>query len=295
MKILVTGSEGNIGSRLVPYLESNGEEVWSLDIKQKYDPKYILCDINNLSRLYQTDITPDVVIHLAAMVSRVTCEDSPELTIQTNVAGTNNIIQYCKHVGAKLIYFSTSEIYGNTFGVLHEDRQEIRPNNLYGQSKWIGEQLVRYERTNGLKATIVRPFMFYDENETFGTNRSAMIRFAESLVKGEKITVHKDSNRSWMHISDAVKVITEICYRDIDTINIGNPEVIKTSELAKHMCLLLSLDYDKYVEEIGLPDKMTLRKEPGLALQESLGMPTLMGIRTGIALVLQKVQQRLDK
>lgn len=49
MKILVTGSEGNIGSELVPYLISKGHDVLCLDIVQKYRPNYILCDILNLT------------------------------------------------------------------------------------------------------------------------------------------------------------------------------------------------------------------------------------------------------
>lgn len=68
-----------------------------------------------------------------------------------------------------------------------------QPNNRYGLSKLLGEQLVGYEvRTNGLRAVSLRPFMGYDEDEEFGAHRSAMIRFAYGLATGQPIEVHRD-------------------------------------------------------------------------------------------------------
>ena len=83
-----------------------------------------------------------------------------------------------------------------------------RPNNRYGLSKLLGEQLVEYEvRTHGLEAVVLRPFMMYDENEDLGDHRSAMIRFSSELALGRPIEVHRGSGRSWLHVTDAVRAI----------------------------------------------------------------------------------------
>ena len=274
MKILVTGSEGNIGSKLVPFLKKMNHTVYCVDIKQKYDDDYILSDITNpidLLEIFNT-FKPDVVFHLAAMVSRITCEKSPSLCVHTNITGTNNIIQLCKTFKSKLIYFSTSEIYGNIGGLLSENRSDIKPNNLYGLTKYLGEKLVEYEvENNQLDCIVVRPFMFYDEEETMGVHRSAMIRFAESLLKNKKIIVHKGSKRSWMHISDAVIILEKLIHvNDFHILNIGNEDVINMEVLAEKMCNYLGLEYNEYVEESELPSKMTLTKYPDTNKQYEL-------------------------
>jgi len=289
MKILVIGSEGNIGSKLVPYLRECGHKVFKADIIQGVGNDYSVIDINNPGELYNLKFKPEIVFNLAAMVSRVTCEDSPGLTIQTNLAGAYNVIQYCKKVGAKLISFSTSEVYGNIGGLLSEDR-ECEPNNIYGLSKLLGENLVKYEVSQGLKAVIVRPFMIYDEDETRGEHRSAMIRFAESLTNKKKIIVHDGAQRSWLHISDTVRILEKLIYTDFCIVNIGHPEVVDIKWIAFRMCALLGLHDVDYIIEKDLPYKMTLTKTPDIEKQTKLtGIIPKVNIDEGINLVLKNV------
>lgn len=289
MKILVIGSEGNIGKKLVPYLRKT-HRVHRADIVQGYGSDYTVVDINgiDLVNVFQR-FKPDIVYNLAAMVSRITCENSPGITIQTNLAGANNVIQLCKTFWAKLISFSTSEVYGNIGGVLSEDR-ECKPNNIYGLSKLLGEEIIKYEVLKGLKAVIVRPFMFYDEDETRGEHRSAMIRFAENLSKKNKIVVHSDSQRSWMHISDAVKILEKLMYADFNIVNIAHPEVVDIKYIARKMCEVLEINYNDYVEEKELPYRMTLTKIPDINKQTELtGIIPKVGIDEGIIKVLENV------
>jgi nucleoside-diphosphate-sugar epimerase len=297
MKILVTGSEGNIGKVLVPYLKYKEHDVFCIDIQQKFEDGYRTVDINNgadiISAFYE--FRPDVVFHMAAMVSRVTCEYSPVTTIKTNVCGTENVIQLCKQVGAKLIFFSTSEVYGDIGGTLSEGRTDLKPNNIYGLSKLMSEQLVTYEVVNGLKAIIVRPFMFYHEDETFGNHRSAIIRFVVSLMKHQKITVHKGTYRSWMHLDDAVVVLEKLCYIDnFVTINVGCPELHSMSDIARSICTRLNLKYEDYVIETELPEKMTLTKVSNFTIQKILTRHSCMiSLDEGIDRVIKKVREKL--
>lgn len=289
-RILLIGSEGNIGSKLAPYLRSQGHEVYRSDQIQNYAEDYTVANILSpidLLRVFE-EFEPEVVYLLAAMVSRVTCEDSPGLTIDTNLSGLNNVIQLCKNYNSRLVYFSTSEVYGNIGGKLSEDR-ECQPNNIYGLTKYLGEKLVNYFMQD---AIIVRPFMFYDEDETRGDHRSAMIRFCWHLLQKEQITVHKGSRRSWMHISDAVKVLEKLLYTEgPQTVNIGHNDLIKTEALARMICAKLNLKYQDYVIEEQLPGRMTLDKQPDISRQIRLtGIYPEIDIKTGIDLVLKKLR-----
>ena len=153
-KALVVGSEGNIGAPLVRHLRAEGYDVLESDIRPGWRDRFIMADINHpIDLLPAFDWGPEVVFLLSAMVSRVTCEQASSLAIATNLGGINNVLQLCKRVGARLVFFSTSEVYGPDCDPMDDAASTPRPNNRYGLSKLLGEQLVEYEvRTHGLGA-----------------------------------------------------------------------------------------------------------------------------------------------
>jgi nucleoside-diphosphate-sugar epimerase len=122
-----------------------------------------------------------------------------------------------------------------------------------------------------------------------------MIRFAEGLLNGEKITVHKTSKRSWMHMDDAVVALERLVYLDRHhVINLGHPNVVETEYIAKYMCGKLGIEFDKHVDLVGLPRRMTLVKIPDLTKQNQLlGFEPKISIEEGIERVLAKVKSRL--
>lgn len=293
MRILITGSEGNIGVHLVRQLREDGHEVLRADLLPGWHDDYMQTNIvfpNDLLPAFQK-FKPQVVFHLAAMVSRITCENSPHMAVDTNLSGTNNIAQMCKIFGAKMIYFSTSEVYGNIRGEQREDMPNLQPTNRYGLTKYLGEKLLEYEhREYGLDAIILRPFMFYHEDETRGSHRSAMIRFAEGLTRGERITVHQHSKRGWLHMDDAVRAIAQTANLEgYHIINIGHPDVVETEWLARYMGDLLGITIEDYWDLIPLPDRMTLEKYPSLDNQRTLlNFEPRIDIRDGIQRVLRQ-------
>ena len=272
MKILVIGSEGNIGIPLVKYLRQCGHTVYRSDIKPLWAKDYFQTDIVSPMDLIPAVLKtkPEVIYNLAAMVSRVTCELAPHMAINRNLGGTNNIIQVAHLADAKLIAFSTSEVYGNQPGIQSEDITEMMPNNRYALSKLLSEELVSYEvRYNNLKAVILRPFMFYHEDETLGSHRSAMIRFAEELYLNHRIQIHKNAKRSWLHMDDAVVAMERAAHLDeFVIINIAHPHVRPIEDVARLFCELYGRDYKKLVEEVPLPPQMTLEKIPDTRRQE---------------------------
>jgi nucleoside-diphosphate-sugar epimerase len=236
VKALVIGSEGNIGVPLVKHLRANGYQVLETDIRPAWRGDYLMADMNfPVDLLPAFDWKPDVVFMLSAMVSRVTCEQASSLAISTNLSGINNVLQLCKRVNAMTVFFSTSEVYGPECELMDEAISNPRPNNRYGLSKLLGEQLVEYEvRTHGLRAVSLRPFMMYDEEEDLGDHRSAMIRFATNLALGRPIEVHQGSARGWLHVSDAVRAIEAAAHvKDYSVINIGHPEILSIAEMAE--------------------------------------------------------------
>lgn len=297
MRVLITGSEGNIGRRLTPYLKSRGHDVFRFDIKQGFASDYLTGNICNSYELYRVFeiFSPDVVYHMAAMVSRVTCEAAPSLTVDVNLNGTGNVIQMCREFKTKMIYFSTSEVYGNKGGELLEE-EPCMPNNFYGLTKYLGEKLIEYFLKDGLRAVTVRPFMFYDENEDRGDHRSAMIRFVKDLAEERPITVHKGAMRSWMHIDDAVIALERTMYvENYEIINIGHPNVISVEELADIILLRLGKSRE-LIRITDLPDKMTLTKYPNLRRQsEILKIIPQISVTEGINRVINAFKGASDK
>lgn len=294
-KALVTGSRGNIGKPLVKYLRSLDYEVIETDIKPDWRENYVMADIRNISDLMSAFAwKPDVVFHLGGMVSRVTCEQASSLAIDVNLVGTQNILDLTKQAGARIVYFSTSEVYGPSMEVMSEESQP-KPNNRYGMSKFISESLVEYEvKQYGLKAIILRPFMMYDEDEDFGDHRSAMIRFAKNLALSQPIEVHSGSARGWLHFSDAVRLIEAAAHiDDYAVINIGSPDIRPISELAE-----MIRDYygvsKGLVKVIKIPERMTLSKRPTLERQRKiLNVTPKVELEEGVIKVCSRVKERL--
>lgn len=295
-KALVLGSEGNIGAPLVRHLRGAGVEVLESDIKPGWREGFLMADINHpVDLLPAFDWQPDVVFLLSAMVSRVTCEQASSLAIATNLGGINNVLQLAKRAGSRVVFFSTSEVYGPECDPMDERLSDPKPNNRYGLSKLLGEQLVEYEvRTHGLKACALRPFMMYDENEDLGDHRSAMIRFATDLALGRRIHVHRGSMRSWLHVSDAVRAIEAAAAIDqYSVINIGHPDVMPIETLAEMIRSTLGADRS-LVTINDLPKRMTLVKRPMLErMQQLLGVTPKVGVEEGVRLVCARVQERL--
>jgi nucleoside-diphosphate-sugar epimerase len=296
MRALVIGSEGNIGKPLVAYLRARGWEVLAADIKPGWRADYLQVDINQPADLMAAlPFKPDVVFALAAVVSRVTCEQAASLAATTNLAGLTNMILLAQAADARLVYFSTSEVYGPDAEAMDEATTPPRPNNRYGLTKLLGESLVEYQVVqHGLKAVTLRPFMIYDENEDFGDHRSAMIRFASDLARGRPVQVHAGSSRGWLHIQDAVRAIEAAGRLERYTVvNIGSDEITPISDLAE----MIRVRFDaprELVQVTPLPSRMTGVKRPSLErMRTLLGCTPEVSLQEGVARVCDRVAARL--
>lgn len=284
-KALVIGSEGNIGSPLAAHLRSVGYEVLESDVRPGWRDNYVMADITHpVDLLPAFEWKPDVVFLLAATVGRMTCEQAAGLSVTTNIAGVNNVLQLCRRAGSRCVFFSSSEVYGPECDLMDDAASMPRPANRYALSKWMGEQLVEYEvRYNGLRAVIVRPCMLYSEDEDVGDHRSAMIRFASHLARGQQIEVHRGSARSWLHVADAVQAFEAAGRLDeYAVINVGHPDLIPTADLAEMIRAALNAA-PELIQTKELPPQMTLIKRCTLERQQTLlGFEPTISIAEGV-------------
>jgi nucleoside-diphosphate-sugar epimerase len=297
MRALVIGSEGNIGKPLVKHLRAKGWTVLESDHKPAWRKDYVMCDINHPIDLVGAALKfkPDIVFALAAMVSRVTCEQAGTLAVAANMVGLQNMIEIAKLTTSRFVYFSTSEVYGPDVDVMAEDGP-AKPNNRYGLTKLLGESLVEHDvKHHGLNAITLRPFMMYDEEEDLGDHRSAMIRFAYNLAIGRPIEVHEGSARAWFHVSDAVAAITAAAlYKGpYMAVNIGAPDVIPIANLAEMIRARLGAP-KSLVKTVPFPGMMTPVKRPTLErMMKTLGVTPKVSVEEGVDRLCKRIVERI--
>lgn len=137
MKVLVTGATGQLGWDVVKELKKRGIECRGTGSKD--------LDITDRHAVMQYIGTyrPDAVIHCAAYTAVDRAEDEPEICRKVNADGTSYIAEACKMVDAKMIYISTDYVFGDDGDKPHEVDDPPHPLNVYGQTKWEGEEVVR--------------------------------------------------------------------------------------------------------------------------------------------------------
>lgn len=142
-KILITGGRGFIGTNLTHEFRSRGHDVWTCDILQGDDEKHFKADV---APYRQRDSilaghSFDYVYHLTAEFGRWNGEDFYETLRRSNVIGTKNLIRLQEKQRFRIIFFSSSEVYGDYGGVIKEevmDTREIQQLNGHTVTRWAG-------------------------------------------------------------------------------------------------------------------------------------------------------------
>jgi dTDP-glucose 4,6-dehydratase len=216
MRILITGGRGTIGRVLLQHLRATGHEVWTCDLAHHHDPRHVRCDVaefRQLSRLFEAHPF-DLVYHLAAEYGRWNGEDYYEQLWRTNVVGTKNVLRLQEKLRFKLVFASTSEVYGDVADEMTEDlmdRQEVRQLNDYAMSKWINEQQILTSAAMfGTQSVRVRIFNTYGPGEYFTPYRSAICRFVYSALMNLPYTVYLEHRRTSIFVADTVRTLAAL-------------------------------------------------------------------------------------
>lgn len=241
--ILVTGALGTIGRHLVNELRSRGHNVWLLDLRHYHDDKYLRCDVSSfrqLERVFASQ-TFDFVYHLAAEFGRWNGEDFYDTLWQTNAIGTKNMIRWQERQRFKMIFASSSEVYGDYEGLMTEDvmdKYEIKQLNDYAMTKWVGEQqILNSADMAGTETVRVRFFNTYGPGEYYSSYRSVNCLFCYRALNGMPFTVYRGHMRTSTYVSDAVYALANICdnFKPGEVYNIGGGEFHDIETLAGYV------------------------------------------------------------
>ena len=136
MKVLVTGTKGQLGYDVVNELEKRGHTAVAVDIEEMD-----ITDAVSVERVI-TEAEVEAVIHCAAYTAVDAAEDNVEICRRVNAEGTKNIAKVCKKLDLKMIYISTDYVFDGEGERPWEPDDERHPLNVYGQTKYEGELAV---------------------------------------------------------------------------------------------------------------------------------------------------------
>lgn len=199
MKILVTGGSGFIGTHLVERLLKEGNEVIVLDNKPPKNKKahYVNGDIRSAEDVSLAMNRCKACFHLAA-IAQARNEDR-DLLYKVNYLGSKTVFDEAEKVGAKIIFSSSSAVYGNAPVPLKESVQ-CKPVSYYGTTKLKAEQLLK-----GTDAFITRFFNVYGS----GTEAGVVNVFCKKMMNYEEVPVMGTGRqtRDFVYISDVIDAL----------------------------------------------------------------------------------------
>ena len=232
MKILITGSNGLLGQKLVkllanqPDIEFLATSTGENRIKTITGFDYVSLDITNKIQVEQVfnQFKPNVVINTAAMTNVDACEDQKEQCWNLNVNAVKNLIEASGNCQTHLIHLSTDFVFDGENGPYKEEDQP-NPLSYYGQSKYEAEKLLQQST---IKWSIVRTIIVYGVVEDM--SRSNIVLWAkQALEKGNPLTIVNDQFRMptlaedlaqacWLIAQKQATGIYNICGKDFMSI-----------------------------------------------------------------------------
>jgi len=246
MKILITGSNGLLGQKLVALLYllpevtliatargANRDEIYEDYIYESMD----ITSEENVLTVFRKH-KPDAVIHTAAMTHVDQCELNKEVCVDQNITAVNHIVKASKEVGAFLLHVSTDFIFDGTHGPLTEE-ETPNPVNYYGWTKWEAEKSVE---NSGLKWAIARTVLVYGVVQDM--SRSNIVLWVKNNLEAKKeINVVNDQWRTPTLAEDLAKGCWLIVQNQAEGIfNISGEEMLSPYELAHQVADVWKLD-----------------------------------------------------
>jgi nucleoside-diphosphate-sugar epimerase len=242
VKILVTGSSGFIGTKLVEDLIKSGHDVLGCDlvparIVDEHFTHFTIdfTNMNELCRLFDSSKQIDVCYHLGAVANLNYARVHPLETLQVNINGTQNIAHLCSMFNTTLNFVSTCCVYGNTTVHPSPEDSPYDPTEMYGCSKISAEYVVKgFNRLNGLKYNILRPSTVYGPSMR---SALAVYIFINNLLKGDIIPIHGSGmqTRCFLYVDDLIDGFIRVLDKGVigETFNFAGKDSVRVIDLAR--------------------------------------------------------------
>ena len=246
-KILVTGASGFVGSRFVARWRSEYNIL---------TPTHAELDITDYASVssYFVQNSPDVVVHLAALSNTGYCEQNEAESYRVNVDGATNIARAAAMCGAKMIFFSSDQVYNGNLesGLLSED-VVVAPENVYGRHKLEAEERVLYFNPN---TVVLRATWMYDrEREGMPSHANFVLNIAKAIKERTPAVFPVREYRGITWVREVVEFLPSTFRLPSGVYNYGAENDTNTYEVACCYCemlaglqsgALLYPDYDRY-------------------------------------------------
>ena len=285
MRYLITGGAGFIGSHLAERLVDRGDQVVLLDnlstgsmenirhLKTSLQLEYHLDSIENRQLVAELVDDADVVVHLAAAVGVRLIVESPVRTIETNVNGTQMILEAAAKKRKLVLTASTSEVYGKSTQIPFREESDLvlgpttKGRWSYAASKALDEFLaLSYWKEKKVPVIVVRFFNTVGPRQT-GRYGMVLPNFVKQALDNGTIEVYGDGKQSrcFCDVRDTVHAVIKLLDSERavgEVVNIGNTEEISIEDLAKRVkertrstSKIAYIPYDKAYEP-GFEDMM---------------------------------------
>lgn len=299
MNALVTGGAGFIGSHLVEALLARGDKVWVIDdlstgrfeniahLEGTPGFEYVIDTILDERVVADHTAKVDIVFHLAAAVGVAYIIDNPLKSLETNIKGTEIVLEQANEAKKKVVIFSTSEIYGkaNSQPCKEGDDRVLGSTTIsrwsYSSSKAIDEFLaLAYHREKKLPVVIVRLFNTCGPRQT-GQYGMVIPRFVKQALLDHPLTIYGDGKqtRCFCDVSDVVRGVLALAEEpgaEGEVFNLGSDEettiedlAVRIRELTNSRSVIEHVAYERAYEE-GFEDMR--RRVPDLTkVRETIG------------------------
>ena len=296
MKVLITGVAGFIGSNLAKAHLEAGDQVIGVDnfstgSRSNLDTHDSLEIIESGVSEAIPKIPADVqlVYHFASPASPEKYMALAMNTMEVNTSGTLSLLQHCLKTEARLVFASTSEIYGDPLVSPQTEEywgnvNPIGPRSVYDESKRFGETLVsHFQREHKINAGIVRIFNTYGPNMDAFDGR-VVSTFIRQALLGEPFTIFGDGSqtRSFCYIDDLVRGIMAMGVSSAPgPINLGNPRENTLIELAQMVTAIVGGSGE--ISFLDLPEDDPKKRNPDISRARNiLGWEPSVSLEEGI-------------
>lgn len=313
MRALVCGAAGFVGSHLVARLLDDGWHVLGVDSFLTGNLERNLGSVLNrpgfefleadIVRPLKVDGSLEAVCHLASPASPVDFASLQLEILQVHSHGMWNLLELARAKGARFLYTSSSEVYGDP--EVHPQREDYAghvnptgPRSCYDEGKRFGEALVMaYHRRYGLETSIARLFNTYGPHMRPDDGR-VIPSFMSSALRGEPTRIHGNGSqtRSFCYVDDTVDGLCRLLHSDLrEPVNLGNPDERTILELAEIINDLTGNETDCVFRELPHADDPKRRQPDITRARRHLGWEPQVSLLDGLDRTVGWFRQVLDK